>query len=166
MNPDIVHLTEGAPGSTYKCKVSSVLNRAADFKAHHMFSDDDYCWNSQGEEGHDSNTKDGQWLQIEFLGSESNVNIHSIHIMFQGGFVGSEGIVYTGNVKDSLEKCCVLENIKTIDDCNDMQVWEIPADCEAAQNTRFVRIVFPASTDFFGRVTIYRLKIFGSKAEG
>jgi hypothetical protein len=33
--------SEGA----YKVKVSSVLNRSADFQAKHMFEDSDLCWN-------------------------------------------------------------------------------------------------------------------------
>ena len=83
-------------------------------------------------------------------------------------------IIYAGMSKDSLNKCCLLEDIKAIDDSNELQTWNIPlqsntdADTENVSmghlsSTRFLRIVFPASTDFFGRVTIYKLKVYGSR---
>lgn len=151
----------------FKCKVSSVLNRASDFQAKHMFNDDDYCWNSEGSEpgeGGEAREQKGQWLQVEFLDlgeCAAVVDVAEIRIMFQGGFVGTEGVVHCGTQKDALRQVCVLDHVKSIDDSNDWQVWKLPP--AAAENIKFLRISFPASTDFFGRVTIYRLNVFGNR---
>ena len=143
-----------------KVKVSSVLNRSSDFQAKHMFTDDDLCWNSSGAEPGEEST--GQWLLLEFLG-DNYVDIKEIHIQFQGGFVGTEGIVQCGLKKGDMKQACVLDHIKSIDDSNDLQIWKIPNECnDIMHNTKFLRIFFPASTDFFGRVTIYRLMVFGT----
>ena len=151
----------------FKCKVSSVLNRASDFQAKHMFSDNDYCWNSEGSEpgaGGEAREQKGQWLQLEFLELEdqrATVDVTEIRIMFQGGFVGTEGVVQCGKHKDELRQVCVLDHVQSIDDTNDWQVWKLPPG--VADKVKYLRISFPASTDFFGRVTIYRLGVYGNR---
>ena len=151
---DLLGASEG-----FKVKVSSVLNRAADFQAKHMFSTDDYCWNSAGSED-GVQSEDGQWLQIEFLG-DTTANVERIEITFQGGFVGSDGIVSCGPSKSAMVEACVLEHLHSINDCNDVQTWDLPAHC--ADGIKVLRVTFPRSTDFFGRITIYRLQLYGQR---
>ncbi len=144
--------TEGS----FKCKVSSVLNRAAEFQAKHMFEDGDSCWNSGGKEA-GSDADESQWILLDFTGK--SVNVNQVSIMFQGGFVGTVGIIECGIAKDSLREACILEHIHAIEDSNNLQVWDLPAG--VADGVRFIKIRFPASTDFYGRVTIYRLEVRG-----
>jgi len=161
--PLVLLTTEGK----YKVKVSSVLNRSSDFQAKHMFTDSDSCWNSDGGNGDadGSSSIDGQWILLEFLGSGAEtVTVKAINIMFQGGFVGSDGVVEMGASKDSLVQVCVLDHIHSIEDSNELQKWDIPALAPTLETCKFLRIRFPASTDFYGRVTIYRMEVHGHRA--
>ena len=146
-------LTEDTKG--FKVRASSVLNRAADFQAKNMFVEDDTCWNSDADENN------GQWLLFDFLGKV--VRLKSVRIMFQGGFVGQEGTI---EMKDSKEgepkKTIVMDEIKRIEDSNDLQTWNIP---DSDINAKFIRITFPTSTDFYGRVTIYKMCLIGDFVE-
>jgi hypothetical protein len=140
-------------GSTFKCKSSSVLNRAADFVASNMFVDDDSCWNSDG--GGDG----GQWLLFDFLGK--TVEVKRVRIMFQGGFVGQDGVIeMKGSKNGEAETTIVMDEIKRIEDSNDVQQWDIPAASSPCKG-KFAKILFPTSTDFYGRVTIYKLSLWG-----
>ena len=152
----------------FKCKASSVLGRKAEFQAKHMFEDSDDCWNSAGkselsldEDGED----EGCHLLFDFL--DASVCVTSIRIMFQGGFVGSDGIVEIGGAdenKNALKQLCILDHIETIEDGNDFQEWDIPAGgCNGAKGIKYLKIIFPTSTDFYGRVTIYRFEIHGQR---
>jgi len=79
--------------STIGCKhrVSSTLNRLAEYASKHMFDGrDDTCWNSdQGSP---------QYILFEFA---SRVVVSRVRVMFQGGFVGQDAVVEVGE-KDSL----------------------------------------------------------------
>ncbi|KAM3570007.1 hypothetical protein VYU27_007904, partial [Nannochloropsis oceanica] len=75
----LVDLT--APSTTTKVRVSSVLNRnVKEFGVAHLFDGSpDTCWNSdQGSP---------QWIWLQF---QRPVHIHTIQIMFQGGFAAEE----------------------------------------------------------------------------
>ena len=65
------------------------------------------------------------------------------------GFVGQDCIVKCGDTMKGMEE------VETIypDDTNDNQ--EFPIQCSG----RYLSIVFPSSTDFYGRVTIYSLQV-------
>lgn len=129
----------------FKHRASSTLNRSAEFASKHMFDGtEETCWNSdQGSP---------QFLQFEF---NSKVIVTSIKMMFQGGFVGQDATIQVGNnpSDDSMQLVTVLEEIE---DSNRMQTFDIPSAVGG-----FVRITFPSSTDFYGRVTIYQIELHG-----
>jgi hypothetical protein len=54
-----------------------------------------------------------------------------------------------------LKKVCVLDDIK---DCNDMQQF----NTEDSTPSRYLKITFGTTTDFYGRVTVYSLDVFGT----
>ena len=138
----------------FKCKSSSVLNRSAEFRTQNIFLDDDSCWTS------DSSEK-GQWLLFDFLGKE--VIVRRLVIMFQGGFVGQDGIIEIKDSKDGEAVAAInMEEIKRIEDSNELQQWEIPESL--CRKGKFVKICFDSSTDFYGRVTIYKLSLWGDLA--
>lgn len=135
---------------TTKCKASSTLNRSSQFVAKNIFDENpDTCWNSdQGLP---------QTLTIEL---EKNSNILSIRIMFQGGFVGLTGkIEVTQNKDDQFVEATSFSNIV---DSNDLQTVQLS---EAGTPARRVRLVFNSSSDFYGRITIYKLEIVGREIE-
>ena len=143
---------------SFKVRASSVLNKSSDFQARNMFVDDDSCWNSDGGSGENR----GQWLFFDFLGKV--VQLHSVSIMFQGGFVGQEGTInFLDNKVGEPRRTVVMDEIKRIEDSNDLQTWEIPPGPEAgASEAKFIKINFPTSTDFYGRVTIYKMCLIGN----
>ena len=53
-----------------------------------------------------------------------------------------------------------LELIETIypEDINDKQIFQVPE-----VETIFLSLLFPSSTDFYGRITIYSLEVFGNE---
>lgn len=139
-------------GSQCKHRVSSTLNRLAEYASKNMFDGrDDTCWNSdQGSP---------QYILLEFA---SRVAVSRVRIMFQGGFVGQDAVVEVGE-KDSL---AIVATLQTIEDCNRMQSFDIISEGpEVARGGRYVKITFPTSTDFYGRVTIYKLELEGLELE-
>ncbi|XP_072038005.1 nuclear receptor 2C2-associated protein-like [Amphiura filiformis] len=126
-----------------KCRVSSVLNRdVKQFGKKYMFDDnEETCWNSdQGSP---------QWILLEF---QSAVELQELQIQFQGGFVGKECWI-EGSTTDAndLHKIC---DIHPKDD-NSLQSFDIPG----GHTAKFMRLTFASSTDFYGRITIYKLDV-------
>lgn len=128
-----------------KVKAKSVLNKSSEYAAKHMFDDkEDTCWNSdQGCPQH---------ILIDF---EKPVHIEKIRIMFQGGFVGQDCLVEGSLELGKLELLSTLDNIA---DNNDLQSFPI----DSSKEIRFFKLTFNSSTDFYGRITIYRLEAFGT----
>lgn len=52
----------------------------------------------------------------------------------------------------------VVSTLELIQDTNCLQKFQINKENIKCQ---ILKIIFPASTDFYGRVTIYRLEVFG-----
>ena len=125
--------------SSFNAKVSSVLNKnVKEFGKKYLFDGrEDTCWNSdQGSP---------QFVQILF---EEKKAIAKLEIQFQGGFVGTQ--------------CHVLVNDDTKveffpEDTNKLQTFELNV-----QECTNLKIVFGQSTDFFGRITIYQLRLIAA----
>ncbi|XP_074834360.1 nuclear receptor 2C2-associated protein [Carettochelys insculpta] len=126
-------------------RVSSVLNRdAKQFGKKHMFDvSEETCWHSdQGA---------SQWVILEF---PQTVQVSELQIQFQGGF-GSQ--------------LCTLEGCRKGKEL--VRISEIyPADSNALQSFRTeaatldkLKITFENSSDFFGRIVVYRLSVLGEK---
>jgi len=139
--------------STFKHKVSSTLNRSAEFGSKHLFDGlPDTCWNSdQG--------ASGQFILIDFC---RIVQVTKVKIMFQGGFTGIDGSVEGGNSMDSLH---LLSRLNDIEDTNGVQTFTMYDEQFKENNldewNRYLRINFASSTDFYGRITIYNLEVHG-----
>ena len=123
----------------FTAKVSSVLNKnVREFGKKFLFDHtDDTCWNSdQGSP---------QFITLTF---ETPLKISQVQIQFQGGFVGTNCHFVVNDGPDTVEF--------------------FPEDSNKTQNFRLdlqdkctsLKIVFGGSTDFFGRITIYHLKLF------
>eukprot|EP01031_Cornospumella_fuschlensis_P031561 gene31561-38146_t len=109
-----------------------------------MFDENqDTCWNSdQGSP---------QYIALDF---GRPVEITSIKVAFQGGFVGQDCILEVGDTLSTLSK---LTDVHSIQDINDLQSVSIPVQ----QAQKVCKFVFNSSTDFYGRVTIYRFEVYG-----
>ncbi|KYQ93149.1 galactose-binding domain-containing protein [Tieghemostelium lacteum] len=136
-------LTEG-----FKCRVSSVLNKnTKEYGKDNMFDKtEDTCWNShQGTP---------QFVVIQFPQGDG-VKVTELQIMFQGGFVGKD--------------CEILFNTAEQKEFQHLQYF-YPKDINTLQSfpnnenpqqtgIKELKIIFPTSTDFFGRITIYKLDV-------
>ena len=129
----------------FEIKVSTVLNRqVSEYGKLFMFDGrEDTCWNS------DQGTP--QWVRISF---DTAKHITKLQLMFQGGFVGKTcWLEVSTDESDSFKK---LQDLYP-EDTNKLQTFDISDDgvsCNA------IKIHFADSTDFFGRITIYQLKLF------
>ncbi|XP_030833066.1 nuclear receptor 2C2-associated protein [Strongylocentrotus purpuratus] len=126
-------------------RVSSVLNRdVKQFGKKFLFdNNEETCWNS------DQGTP--QWASIEL---QEPHQCTELHLQFQGGFASK-----TCWVEGSLpgERPKKLMDFYPQDD-NTLQIFQFPPGCSASS---YLKIVFAESTDFFGRITLYKLDILG-----
>ena len=122
----------------------------------------DTCWNSdQGSP---------QYVVIDF---GRQVVPTALSIMFQGGFAGVDGTVELGPALDAMTPLLPLADVA---DSNVLQTFALqsvdvdtsatagpggPCDDGGVKVGRYLRISFPASTDFYGRVTVYELNVYG-----
>lgn len=131
--------------STFSCKVSSVLNRnIKEFGKKHLFDGcEETCWNSdQGSP---------QFITIT-LNKVKTVN--ALKLQFQGGFVGKD---------------CEITSITEKEDSLAAAVSFYPQDKNSDQIIHLsksltgdkFKIIFSNSTDFFGRITLYKLELLG-----
>jgi len=146
---DISHilLTES---DKIKCKVSSTLNKSAEYASKHMFDGTDVtCWNS-----------DQGSPQFVFLDLCRFVKPTKIVLQFQGGFVCENCQIETG-----MEMKVLRSDVDPIhpDNSNAVQEFVLTTGggTDSLGSCRYFKIIFPESLDFFGRVTIYKLQLYG-----
>jgi len=135
-----------ASGSGFQSRVSSVLNRnVKEFGKKHLFDGkEDTCWNS--EQG------SPQWIHLAF---DENQSVDGIELVFQGGFVGQnchlEATCSEGGGGGEFVKCLDFYP----EDTNKLQTFKL----ERPVTAKAFRVVFSDSTDFFGRITVYTLRL-------
>ena len=161
LSSQVVDLT--SPGvCTYSLSVSSTLNQSAKYAGKLMFDGrDDTCWSSDHGEG-------GQYIQLVF---KERVVLREMAFMFQGGFVGQDATIYIGDTT-VLSAMTALSRLELIRDSNDLQTFSVPAPESAIssggavqpEGFKVVRIAFDCSTDLYGRVTLYHLRLIGRVA--
>ncbi|KAF9984240.1 Nuclear receptor 2C2-associated protein [Mortierella antarctica] len=135
-----------------RIKVSSVLNRETTLYGKQFLTDnsEETCWNSE------SGTP--QFIVIDF---GRKVQIETIQLMFQGGFVGK-----TCQVLAWTDQAEFIDMMRFYpEDINPLQIsFSFPVTEADRQTTSRIKIVFESSTDFFGRITVYKLDILGQDA--
>ncbi|XP_039174872.1 nuclear receptor 2C2-associated protein isoform X1 [Crotalus tigris] len=126
-------------------RVSSVLNREVkQFGKKYMFDgNEETCWNSdQGAI---------QWLILEF---PQTIQASQIQIQFQGGFASRKCILQGGRKAEDLSTLAEFYP----EDSNSLQSF--PFKAEPLDK---LKITFQNSSDFFGRIIVYRLDLLGQK---
>ncbi|KAH7462000.1 hypothetical protein PRIC1_005925 [Phytophthora ramorum] len=128
------------------CRASSTLERNKQlYGAANMLKDGPSCWNSaQGSP---------QQVQVLF---HRTVDICTLRVMFQGGFVGQDVQIHA-NKAGQWELTDVDVDPE---DCNDLQEFQCPL-----HHVEGVALTFQRSSDFFGRVVIYRLDVRGQELQ-
>ncbi|KAM7328396.1 nuclear receptor 2C2-associated protein isoform X3 [Alexandromys fortis] len=127
-------------------RVSSVLNRnSRQFGKKYLFDEDEEtCWNSdQGP---------SQWVTLEF---PHRVHITQLQVQFQGGFSSRHSCLEGSQGGDTLRKIVDFYP----EDTNALQTFSIPT-----VEVDRLKLTFEDTTDFFGRVVVYHLRVLGEKA--
>ena len=89
-----------------------------------------------------------QWIALDLQKEET---VSAFRIQFQGGFVGHDCHLEAELENGSLE---IIEHFYP-EDVNSLQVFRLRKPTCA----KHLRFVFNGSTDFFGRIIIYKLQI-------
>ena len=134
-----------------KIKASSTLNRSSKYAPKFIFDGNtDTCWNSdQGLP---------QYITINF---EKIIIPTSLSFTFNGGFVGNNVNIEIS--LDSINYITILDSI-CFDDTNDKQTIELPSNNHSDTiQGQYLKINFLSSTDFYGRITLYSLDIYGTE---
>ncbi|KAH7927263.1 galactose-binding like protein [Leucogyrophana mollusca] len=135
--------------SDTRIKVSSTLDKSVGKKC--LIDDNlETCWTSQ--QGLP------QYIQLTFL---APVIPKRIAMTFQGGFVGTKCSVFVSSAPDS-PQWSVLSQLYP-EDVNRRQTFELPPESNTLleSGVHCLKLVFEQSSDFFGRVTLYELKVEG-----
>lgn len=101
-----------------------------------------------------------QFVQLDF---ESPVIPERVSWVFQGGFVGTACSVQVPLSVESTKEWRLWTKIYP-EDVNRRQTFNLRSvePDDTARGLKAIRFVFEESSDFFGRVTVYDLKLEGS----
>ncbi|KAJ7292974.1 hypothetical protein C8J57DRAFT_1490442 [Mycena rebaudengoi] len=137
-------------------KVSSTLDKSVR-KEHLIDNNPETCWTSQ--QGLP------QYVQFNF---PRRIIPESVSFTFQGGFVGTRCAVKIPSSTDNSNVPSASWELLTYifpEDINNRQEFAVKSESNAplvANGVERLRLEFEESSDFFGRITLYDLKLHGS----
>lgn len=109
------------------------------------------CWNSEG-------SPTGKQSSQYTLDFGRLVEPTELRIQYQAGFVGEELQVFWQD-GSTWKPLIDVE----VDDDHDIQTFSL-IEAKSDIRTRALKLVFDECTDFYGRVTVYQLQIWGFEA--
>lgn len=129
------------PDYISRIAVSSVLNKDTQSYGKQFLFDGkpDTCWQSD--------PGASQWIRLGFT---NPIKIASLHLQFQGGFASEEASLQLWN--DSKEDKTVLPFYPRNSNC--LQTFEFSQEGSFSN----AAITFKKSTDFYGRIIVYKLE--------
>ncbi|KAI0778807.1 galactose-binding like protein [Trametes elegans] len=135
-----------------KVKVSSTLDKSVGKK---FLTDGspETCWTSQ--------QGTPQYIQLSF---PSPVLPKRVEITFQGGFVGTRcSVEVLSKAAEGEDATWQVFTRIYPEDVNRKQVFDLaPSDTALAQRrAESIKFIFEESSDFFGRVTVYDIRLLG-----
>ncbi|EJC98654.1 uncharacterized protein FOMMEDRAFT_136871 [Fomitiporia mediterranea MF3/22] len=141
--------SEALLDSTTRIRVSSALDKSVG-KKYLTDGSSETCWTSQ--QGLP------QYIHVFF---ESAVIPRTVHLTFQGGFVGKRCLLQI-LPSSAGEETPALKDLTTVfpEDVNRKQFFELPETGPIEQ----LKLIFEESSDFFGRITVYDIQIEGQPA--
>lgn len=151
------------PSTGTTARASSILNRNSKLygpKNALETTNTSSCWNS------DAAPSGGDSSISYIVDFGRTVEVTELRIQFQGGFVGEECIVSSGPSR-GVQKTGWNELDVSVDpeDTNALQEFDLTAVPPAQRTCGTLKIEFESSTDFYGRVTIYRFEVWGREIE-
>ena len=146
------------PTTTHRA--SSVLNKNKIYGANNALDNqnESTCWNSDGQ-------ADGNTEHSFIVNFHRSVSVSSISLQFQGGFVAEECQLYTTKKSENkIEWKEIKDAYIELEDVNTIQSFDLE-ECEerdeGALDCDAIKLVFKSSTDFYGRVILYKLEVYG-----
>jgi len=113
------------------------------------------CWSSNG-------SPDGKQESHFTLDFGRDVIPVEVRIQFQAGFIGETLRVFVKQEGDSWKLLAETE----VDDDHDLQTFSLEVGQEQTRlKTNSLRLVFDDCTDFYGRVTLYQVQIWGFEVD-
>lgn len=111
------------------------------------------CWNSDA-----CQDEDQQFLHLEF---GRPVQVASLKIEFQAGFIAE---ICHVQLKQASGDWIDVEELEPVDN-HDFQEFALNANGDNKNDLTgtALKLVFEEFTDFYGRVTIYRLEVWGKE---
>lgn len=150
-------------------RVSSTLEKATG-KKNLIDGSPETCWTSQQvfrKYFRDSDNKDSPSVpkglpQFIQLGFTHPVLPNRLLITFQGGFVGTRCVVCTLTEEGGKKEWKTLTTVYP-EDVNRRQIFDlIPSEADQlAGGISTLKLIFEDSSDFFGRITVYDLRLEG-----
>ncbi|KZO94026.1 galactose-binding like protein, partial [Calocera viscosa TUFC12733] len=128
-------------------RASSTLDRGSHRK-HLIDRNTDTCWASAN--------GSPQWVSFTL---PKPALLKTLSLTFQGGFVATEVIISTSSTSSNWKPVATIYP----QDNNFRQTFKIEG--EGARVEGAVRLEFPKSSDFFGRVVVYDLDLLGDSVE-
>ncbi|KAF9532090.1 galactose-binding domain-like protein [Crepidotus variabilis] len=147
-------LLESLVDSTTLIKVSSTLDKS-NGKKNLIDGSPETCWASQ--QGLP------QYIQLTFV---DKILPKRLMITFQGGFVGTRCTLQIPVAETAAKGWTTFATVYP-EDVNRQQVFELkPSDSDVLEEgTSIIKFVFEESSDFFGRITIYDLRLEGIQVQ-
>lgn len=168
--PEIVALSCVSTGTTSRASSTWKHDTRKFGPQHALDSSSDAAWKSAPSEENDDPMA---YYEVYF---HRPVAVHELRVQFQGGFVGMDCIVYQKTTQpQSAEGSAVGEQSNGDDvgeweemdelfldpvDSNEVQTFPAERDSETKDCTA-LRIEFGRSTDFYGRLVVYSLEVWG-----
>ena len=113
-------------------------------------------WNSEGS----PNGKKESFFIVDFSGAGGrSVTAEELCVQFQAGFAAEEITVFVKKARDEPSKWTRVEEIEADDD-HELQSFPL----SVADAITALKIVFDETTDFYGRVIVYQLQVWGKEA--
>eukprot|EP00980_Cylindrotheca_fusiformis_P008272 scaffold1736_cov127-Cylindrotheca_fusiformis.AAC.86 len=111
------------------------------------------CWNSEGS----SSGKKECYFTVDF---GRMVIPTELRIQFQAGFSAEQIVVFKSSTDgQGYEQ---IEELETEDE-HGIQAFPLPCGTDEESSTSSIKLVFDEFTDFYGRITIYQLQIWGKE---
>jgi phosphotransferase system HPr-like phosphotransfer protein len=113
------------------------------------------CWNSEGKK--DDGPNQSCWIQLDF---GRPVRPSQLSVQFQAGFSAETCTVQAKSDTTSTD-CSSWLSIQNLELEDDHEVQIRPLQPLSDAPLTSLRLIFEDFTDFYGRVTIYRLEVWG-----
>jgi hypothetical protein len=141
------------------CRASSVLQKNTKVNGPKNALDCENTsssWNSEGSSS--SGAPQASTFILEFAKA---IEPCEIRIQFQAGFAAEEINVHLHDANGKWKPMVELE----ADDHYDIQSISLLEDAHNSGPTKALKLVFEEPTDFYGRITIYQLQVWGHEVE-